>query len=176
MSSFVKDEEPKRGKSALQNIPLYKNEIITRMLENEKLMKLVAYDRADCLKMPVLEDSSELMYDRIFPYRFVPEPTQSQKTYLTIGMSGFRRAQEGFKIYDDFNSGDIYIYLFTHVDIMKTNSGVRQDLILGEIDKMFNGVGGIGFGQLKLRYTNEIWFHNNKFGGYSLVYSVTDFK
>jgi hypothetical protein len=60
--------------------------------------------------------------------------------------------------------------------MMRTDSGVRQDIMLAEISRLFDGTKGIGMGELKLRYVNELWMHNNKFGGYSVAFTITDFK
>lgn len=166
------------NQSAMQKIPEYKMTILNRVAESELLSKLLFYDQKDAMFQPDLtEDQKQgLLYSRIFPYRFVPNPIEDQSTYLTLGVNGFRRNQEGFKIYDDYQAGEIYFYFFTHVDLMRTTHGVRQDLILGELDRLFDGNTGIGMGELKLRYVNELWMHNNKFGGYSVAFTVVDFK
>jgi len=151
-------------------------DVLGRVLESETLTKLLHYDKPDALFLPKVEDTSSLLYDRVYPYRFVPKPIEEMGTYLTLGVNGFRRHEEGYKIYDDYQSGEIYFYMFTHVDLMRTDSGVRQDLMLGEIDNLFDGAKGFGMGELKLRYVNELWMHNNKFGGYSIAFTITDFK
>jgi hypothetical protein len=166
----------KRGKSAMEKLGEYKMEVLNRCLENERLTKLLGHDVPEALFKENLEDPYSLMYERVFPYRFVPATIEVQGTFLTLGVNGFRRMQEGFKVYDDYQAGEIYFYFFTHVDLMRTDSGVRQDLILGEISKMFDGTRGIGMGELKLRYVNELWIHNNKFGGYSIAFTISDFK
>lgn len=168
----------KTSLSSLQRIPEYKMNILNKVSESEVVSKLLLYNTPDALFKPDLtEDQKQgLLYTKLFPYRFVPNPVEDQSTYLTIGVNGFRRNQEGFKIYDDYQAGEIYFYFFTHVDLMKTYTGVRQDLILGEIDRLFDGKTGIGMGEMKLRYTNELWMHNNKFGGYSVAFTVVDFK
>lgn len=153
-------------------------DIISAILESDTLTKLLAYDSADALFKPSLsqEERDSLLYSRVYPYRFVPDPIETQGTFITIGASGFRRNQEEFKVYDDYQAGEIYFYFFTHHDIMRTDSGVRQDIILGEIDSIFDKSRGLGMGELKLRYVNEMWMHNNKFGGYSVAFTVTDLK
>lgn len=151
-------------------------EVLNRCLSDERLMKLIAHDSPDALFKKDSVDAYSLLYDRVFPYRFVPAPVEVQGTYLTLGVNGFRRHQEGWKIYDDYQAGEIYFYFFTHVDLMRTDSGVRQDLMLAEISRLFDGSKGIGMGELKLRYVNELWMHNNKFGGYSVAFTLTDFK
>lgn len=171
-------QKQKQGKSAMQKIPEYKMTILNRILESDLLSKLLFYDESKALFQPDLTDEQkqDLLYSKVFPYRFVPNPIENQNTFLTLGVNGFRRNQEGFKIYDDYQAGEIYFYFFTHVDLMKTTHGVRQDLMLGEIDRLFEGNTGIGMGELKLRYVNELWMHNNKFGGYSVAFTVVDFK
>lgn len=168
----------KQGQSAIQKLPEYKMTILNKVIESDMLSKLLFYDKASALfERDLTEDEkSNLLYSKVFPYRFVPNPTESQSTYLTLGANGFRRNQEAFKIYDDYQAGEIYFYFFTHIDLMRTTHGVRQDLILGELDRIFDGNTGIGMGELKLRYVNELWMHNNKFGGYSVAFTVVDFK
>jgi hypothetical protein len=169
-------KEIKRGKSAMEKLGEYKMEVLNRILADDDLTRLIAHDSPNALFRPSVEDTFSLMYDRVFPYRFVPAPVEVQGTYLTLGVNGFRRNQEGFKVYDDYQAGEIYFYFFTHVDLMRTDSGVRQDLMLARISTLFDGTKGIGMGELKLRYVNELWMHNNKFGGYSIAFTITDFK
>lgn len=175
MGVLTKDVK-KRGLSTMEKLGEYKMEVLNRCLSDEKLVKLLKYDTMDALFKDEVEDPYALMYDRVYPYRFVPKPVEDQGTYLTIGVNGFRRHQEGFKVYDDYQAGEIYFYFFTHVDLMRTDSGVRQDVMLAEISRLFDGTKGIGMGELKLRYVNELWMHNNKFGGYSVAFTITDFK
>lgn len=166
----------KLGSSAVEKIGEYKMEILDRLMSSDKISKLLRHDSADALFKPSLEDSSELLYDRIYPFRFVPSPVENQGTWITLGLSGFRPHQEGYKIFDDYITGEFHFYVFTSVDLMKTDSGIRQDLIIAEIDRLFNGVKGLGMGEMKLSYVNELWLHNNKFGGYTVSYRVTDLK
>ncbi|HHB2481310.1 TPA: hypothetical protein ACORDH_002761 [Bacillus cereus] len=166
----------KLGVSTVEKLSEYKMEILNRVLESDKLTKLIKYSTRDALFKPSLEDPYELMHTHIYPYRFVPATVDEQKTFLTLGVNGFRRHQEGFKTFDDYLSGELYFYMFTHHDLMRTDTGVRQDLMLSEIVKMFEGTKGLGMGELKMRYVNELWMHNNKFGGYSIAFTVTDFK
>jgi hypothetical protein len=166
----------KRGQSAVEKFGEYKMEVINRCLSSDKITKLLAYDAPDALFRDSVEEKYSLLYKRIFPYRFVPDPIENQGTFITIGMQGFKPSQSGYKVYDDYLAGDLWFYVFTHVDLMRTDNGVRQDLIIAEIDRLFNGKEGIGMGELRLRHVNELWIHNNKFGGYSVGYTISDFK
>lgn len=168
----------RNNRSAIQKIPEYKMTILNRAMQSETISKLLHYNDPKAMFQPKLTEDQvqDLLYNKVFPYRFVPNPIEDQGTFLTLGVNGFRRNQEGFKIYDDYQAGEIYFYFFTHVDLMRTTHGVRQDLILGELDGLFDGYEGIGMGEMKLRYVNELWMHNNKFGGYSIAFTVVDFK
>lgn len=169
-------KQAKSGRSAMEKLGEYKMEILNRCLSDSRLVKLLSYDSPDALFKPEIEDTSSLLYDRVFPFRFVPNPLEQQGTYLTLGVSGFRKHQEDLKVYDDYQSAEIYFYFFTHVDLMRTDNGIRQDLILAEIGRIFDGSRGLGMGELKIRYVNELWIHNNKFGGYSVAFTITDFN
>lgn len=176
MAILWKDEEVRQGKTTIEQITAYKNEVIEKIINNERLMKLVNYDRADWVRQKPIEDAEELVYDRIFPFRFVPEPTETQRTYITLSMNNFRRIEDGYAYSERYISCTLTFNIFTHVNLMRTNSGVRQDLIVAELDGMFNGEKSVGLGRGKLRGLNEIWFHNNKFGGYAFDIELVDLK
>lgn len=162
----------------MENVNEYKMEILDRCLKSDALTNLIAYDSMDAPFRDALseDDKTKLLHSRLFPYRFVPNAVEDQATFLTIGFQGFRPLQEGYKIYDDFEAGEVNFYFFTHVDLMRTHAGTRPDLMLAEISKIFDSSRGIGIGELKLRYAGELWMHNNKFGGYNVAFTITDFK
>ncbi len=162
----------------MQKIPEYKMTIMNRLIESDKLSKLLFYNTPDALFKDSLTDEQkqELIYTHVYPFRFIPDPIEQQGTFIAVGTNAIRRHQEGFTVFDDYQSGEVIFYFFTHHDLMRTTHGVRQDLMLGEIERLFDGVTGLGMGELKLRTANELWMHNNKFGGYSVAFTITDFK
>jgi len=168
----------KVGQSTMQKLPEYKATVMNRIIESEVLSKLLHYNTPDALFKDDLTDEEKqaLIYKHVFPFRFVPDPVINQGTFITIGANGFRRFQEGYEVFDDYQAGEINFYFFTHMDLMRTTHGVRQDLILGELERIFDGTTGLGMGELKLRTANELWIHHNKFGGYSVSFTITDFK
>lgn len=164
----------KNHTSAIQKIGEYKMEILNRLVNSKEIAKLVRYDTPDALFREDVENPEKLIYERVFPFRFNPDTIENQATFITIGIGGFRMHENGYDIYDDFKTGNVYFYVFTHVDLMRTESGIRQDLIIKELDKIFDKSRGIGMGELKASYMNELWIHNNKFGGYTIGYAITD--
>lgn len=173
-SKMIQRQNTQRG--MLQRIPEYKMKILDMVVQSDVLSKLIFFNEPDALFKENMtdEEKQDLIYSRVFPYRFVPDPVEKQGTYLTIGASGFRKSQGGTGVSDKYQSGEIIFYFFTHHDLMRTDSGVRQDLILGELEKMFDETSGIGMGTLKLRSATELWIHNNKFGGYTVSFTLSD--
>lgn len=161
----------------MERLGEYKMTALNRIMENDRLTKLLAHDTPNALFKESVQDPYSLMYKRLFPFRFVPDPIQDQGTFITLGASGFRRLEGQFhKTSDEYQTGQLYFYFFTHVDLMRTDNGVRQDLMLAEIGRMFDETRGIGMGKLQLGYAGEMWIHNNKFGGYTMSFTMTDFS
>lgn len=162
--------------SLASKIPKIKDQAMNRLIENPTIQRLVRYDTANALREKVLDSDvarSELLYSRIFPYRFVPQAIEEQGTFITIG-SYFTPMASGFGYAQNFNNLTLYFYVFTHVDLMRTKSGVRQDLLMTEIDKIFDKTNLEGMGLIRMRGVEELWLHNNKFGGYVMAYTIGD--
>lgn len=160
--------------SLAQKIPKIKGEIMNRICDNDKISKLVYYNDENALRMPSLPNARrELINERVFPYRFVPESIDTQGTYITVG-TYFAPMQDGFSYAENFNSLTFYLYVFTHTQLMKTKSGTRQDLLLSELDLIFDKTELVGMGRIRMRGVQELWLHNNKFGGYILSYTIGD--
>nr|DAM04605.1 MAG TPA: hypothetical protein [Caudoviricetes sp.] len=170
----MKEVSKKNHTSPIQKIGEYKMDILNRIVQSPELAKLLRYDTPDALFRDDVENPETLIHERVFPYRFMPDTVENQGTFITIGIGGFRPHENGYDIYDDYSTGSVYFYVFTHVDLMQTHNGTRQDLIIAELDKIFHKSKGIGMGELKSSYMNELWIHNNKFGGYTLGYAITD--
>ena len=150
--------------------------ILSQIVESDVISKLLKYDTADAMFMKSLseEEKEALIHERVFPYRFVPDAIENQGTFITMGVGRVRLLEEGYDIYDDYQSGQVTFYIFTHVDLMNTHTGIRQDLLLAEIDKIFDKNRTLGIGELKIRGVDELWIHNNKFGGYSISFTIVD--
>lgn len=165
------------GNGRYENISSYKSEILMRILSNERLVKLLAYDTSTIEDKPPIEDSSELVYNRVFPYRFLPDTAESAKSFISMS---FTYGQPSFNQY--FDAKTITIYIQCHKSLFVTDEGyLRPDEILVELDKaimsndedMKKTTVMYGSGKLKNDGIMEYWF-NNEFGGYSVRYRVSD--
>lgn len=164
----------------IEKIGDYKLEILRKIISNDKLAKLLYYNTQDALFRPNLteEQKESLLYSKVYPYRFVPNPVEDQGTFITIGVGNIKKYKDKGKVYDDYHNANVYFYIFTHMDLMRTYSGIRQDVILAEISKEFDGEKSkdLGMGEFSIDNINELWLHNNKFGGYTVAFNITDLR
>ncbi|MCM3273903.1 hypothetical protein [Paenibacillus elgii] len=149
----------------------YKFTIISRLLENEELSKAIYYNDTDFLGKPNVNDPTEkLVYNHIFPYRFIPDVNESKQTFITLSFRKFRLVNNHFK------TGLIYVNVFTHRDLFKTDYGcTRIDFLTNKVDELLNQKRGIGIGQLEFVDMDEIVV-NDKYQGNYICYKPVDFN
>jgi hypothetical protein len=156
--------------SFLKEITEYKNTVINRLLSDQELCKAIFYADKDFLEKDDIEYTDELVYNNIYPHRFIPDTATETNTYLTITCSDFRPTGNSFK------NGLLAIYMFTHRDNFKTEYGyTRMDFVLSKVEELLNSQRGIGIGELQFYSLNE-YVVNEKFQGYALIYKTMDFN
>ena len=169
-------QKRKYGKDIVEKIPEYKMKVLKKVLESDVIAKLLYYKSADALFRPDLteEQKDELLYKNVYPYRFMPDTIEVQDSFITFDIGRIRALEVGYDIFDDYKNGQVTFYLFTHTELMRTHSGIRQDLILAELSKLFNKDRTLGIGELNIRGVEVLYMHNNKFGGYTLSFTIID--
>lgn len=156
----------------------WKQKAMDMMIADEKLVKLLKYDTEDALFKPNVskEEAEKLINSRIFGYRYNAETVKETISFIGMGLANFV-PQEGFRQFsDDYIMGYMYFYILVDTEIMRTETGYRQDLILDRIYEIFIESRGFGMGELKLETCLELWQHNNKFGGYTVGFRVVEMK
>lgn len=165
-------------KVGLKQLTQWKQIIVEEIMKDEELLKLLYYSTEDCLNRPNLTDEQkqELLDENIYQYRFIDSISNDKKSYISMDFAHFKPF-EGFRLFsDDFLHGYLYIYILCDIEIMKTNSGIRTDLISGKVYDIFQGYQGIGIGELRLETQLPLWVDNNHYGGMTLGFMVADFK
>lgn len=150
----------------------YKQSIILRLLQSQDICKAIYYQQQNFLEMGNIEDPTTLIYNNIFPHSFVPSVDDQAKTYLAVHFNRFRNINGSFK------SGLIYISVFSHRTLFKTDYGTtRIDFLLNKIDEVLNGFRGIGIGKLEFYEMDEFTVHNaNTYSGAYIAYKPVDFN
>lgn len=112
----------------------------------------------------------DMRYDRIFPYNYVPLVTQNAKTFVCFVVTA-PSVRDG--VVTDLT---LTVFVFTHQDIMRTDKGMRTDLLISEIDKLLNGSTDYGLGKVKLKACDVLQVPVRGYSGLFSVYTVKDFN
>jgi hypothetical protein len=154
----------------LKEISEYKNTVIEKLLETDEIVKALYYENENYLEQPTLDDPSILVYENIFPYRFIPDTNTERKTFLTVSCRKIKKVNNAFK------AGFLTLAVFTHKELFKTNYGeTRVDKVMSLIDEIFNSSRGIGIGKLEFVEMDEL-IVNDKYMGAYISYKPIDFN
>lgn len=185
MGETISSRPSSNGKSRVRNYKRgvmkfteWKQKAIDMIISDEKLTKLLKYDTPDALFKPVVstEEAEALVNKRVFGYRYNAETVKETISFIGMGLANFV-PQEGFRQFsDDYIMGYMYFYILVDTEIMQTETGYRQDLILDRIYEIFSDSNGFGMGTLRLETCLELWQHNNKFGGYTVGFRIVEMK
>lgn len=137
--------------------------------------------QAICTSAPIVEllklstdkqgiTGREMRYDRIFPYNYVPLTTQNAKTFICFIVTA-PNVKEG--VVSDLM---LTVFVFTHQDIMRTDRGMRTDLLISEIDKLLNGSTKYGLGKVRLKSCDVLQVPVRGYSGLYASYVVKDFN
>lgn len=141
----------------------------------QTLMKAICTSDAivDLLKLDTDSPSitgRDMRYNRIFPYNYVPLVTEHASTYVCFTVTAPN-------VRDDLITElRLTVFVFTHQDIMRTDKGMRTDLLVSEIDKLLNGSTKYGFGKVSLKMCDILQVPCRGYSGLYSVYSVKDFN
>lgn len=157
--------------SRLEDLSKDKVTVMLRILEHEGLRRALFYNHRDFLDesrpLPTVDD---LIYKRIFPYRFLPDTVNDVGTFITMSFRGYRPSKSYYK------SGNIYLNAICHIDDIQTDYGfLKYDYICSELDKLMNHEHGIGIGKTNFTDMDEIYV-NDKFQGQYVAYKLYEFN
>lgn len=152
-----------------ENLARDKATVIDKILACNDIMKALNYNEANFLDQPEF-DPAILLFDRLFPHRFIPGTSEKKKTYITISFGKYRPTKTSFK------SGLITFNVFTHQDLFRTDYGcLRTDFIITKLDEIFNEAEGLGVGKAEF-YDMDALSVNADYHGSYIIYKVCDFN
>lgn len=162
-------ESYKFPKSSFLSINKDLDLIINRILENERLQKLLFYTTNNPLKFPSLTEDQqlELMSKNI---KIVPKLTidGTVLNYIIVGFDNFVTNGTNPEFRDNIISFDI----ICHFDQWQLDDfNLRPYRIAAELDFLFNNTHLTGIGTLQFLGCNQILI-NEEFGGISLNYAA----
>lgn len=155
--------------SRFESLARDKATVIDKILSCNDIIKALYYNEPNFLDQPDIDPSS-LLYDRLFPHRFVPGTSEQKKTYITISFGKYRPVKNSFK------SGLITFSVFTHQELFRTDYGsLRTDFIITKLDEIFNEAEGLGVGKAGF-YDMDALSVNTDYHGSYVSYKTYDFN
>ncbi|WP_440110356.1 hypothetical protein [Paenibacillus sp. QZ-Y1] len=143
--------------------------VIDRILTSQEILKALVYNDMDFLDKEDV-DPEVILYNHIFPYRFVPKTSAEKKTYITITFGTYRKVGASYK------SGIITFNVFTHQDLFRTGYGsLRTDYITIKLDELFNDFEGLGVGKANFYAMDHLSVNTDYHGSY-VAYKTYDFN
>ena len=141
--------------------------IVSKMLKNETLKKLLFYQSADCLQKPDLTQLETIgLINRNI--RLIPklDVDPDAMSYIIITLDNFLPNQEN----PDFRDNIISFDILCHFDTWGLGDyKLRPYKILGELDGMFNNKHLTGIGTLNFISANQLLLSDD-LGGFTLMY------
>lgn len=149
----------------LEEFTEYKQTLMQAICTSDKIVELLKLET----DAPTVT-GKDLRYKRIFPYDYVPLVAEVATTFICFTVTAPR-------VKDDvITELCLTVYVFTHQDMMRTNNGMRTDILVSEIDKILNGSTKYGLGKVSLKSCDIMHPPARGYCGLYSVYTVKDFN
>jgi hypothetical protein len=145
--------------------------ILSKLIEDLEIVKCLVNNESNFLDISLPEDfeASSLIYNHIFPYKYIPTIETTPKTFITIS---FNYRSKGMS----YKNGSIVFYVITHNSLIKTDYGfLRYDFLIHQIDEFMNSSRDIGLGKLEF-YDMADFSVNDYYSGAYIRYRSTEFQ
>ena len=149
----------------LEEFTEYKQTLMKALCTSDSIVQLLKLDTDN----PNIT-GKDMRYSRIFPYNYVPLITENATTYICFTVTAPTVKN------DIISELCLTVYVFTHQDLMRTDKGIRTDLLVSEIDKLLNGSTDYGLGRVTLKYCDVLQVPVRGYTGLYSVYYVKDFN
>lgn len=158
------------SESVLQDIGLYKENLISMLLSNSTICKvLLGDDYTD-------NDISNLVYTQVFPYLYIDETQTEVLSYICVEVD-IPKVPTG-----TMKDMKLIVWAYSHKNCMQCPipkyHGTRPDILVDLIDRILSTSEcrrKFGIGKPTLTSVNY-FFPQNKYYGRQLIYTIPDFK
>lgn len=133
------------------------------ILKNQNLCKLLYYYPKNVefnynpFKEPDIKNTSDLMFEHIFPTPKLPEAIDKQKGYLTVTLTGGESVDKN----TGFRKVNVQFDIIYHLKAWAIKDGFRPYFVASELDKMFNNQ------QLTIPIVNKSQYYGFRMKDYS---------
>lgn len=120
----------------------YKRKVIAAILSQDEIIEALNSE----------SDSSELVYECVFPFGVIPDTQMETKCYITVEITMPQVSTVNYFFKDVL----LVINVVCHNDIMRTDYGIpRHDYIAAKICELLNFSTELGYGELQLVSNTE---------------------
>ena len=142
----------------------YKNQLIEDLLTNENIVRLLTNDGE------VVDDPANFVFDRVFPFEYVPDTKEDAKTFICCDVDIYKSTSRNL-----FYIPYLYVWEFTHKSKLRLpEGGVRVDRLASEIVDAVNGSRKYGLGELNFD-SSKRFAPINDYLGKVLTFHAKDF-
>ena len=149
----------------LEEFTTYKQTLMRAICTSDRITELMKLDTD-----PAGITGKDMRYKRIFPYNYVPLVIETAQSFICFTVTAPNVRDE---LITELR---LTVYVFSHQDIMRTDDGIRTDLLISEIDKLLNGSTKYGLGKVSLKMCDVMQVPCQGYSGLFSVYSVKDFS
>ena len=150
--------------SGLDEIFAYKNQLMTDMLTDETIVRLLD---DDC---KTVAEAGKLVNKQVFPFEFVPDVTEHGQTFICCDVDIKNVSDKTFL------TPVIYVWIFTHKSkLLLPEGGVRTDKLSSKIVEIINGSRYYGLGELDF-YSAIRFSPISQYQGRILTFYAKDFN
>lgn len=147
-----------------REISRYREIIFQKLIEDKVLTDLVDVEGEYAGR------EEDLLYKRIYPYEYIPDIIEEAGCYVLFDLDVELNRKNR-----TFNKFNLYIYTLAHINSMRTPTGLRPDLMVSQIEDIFDGMSILGVGEMKLVY-NRRFYTGERFRGRALCFEMLDFR
>ncbi|QSF43272.1 hypothetical protein [Paenibacillus tianjinensis] len=145
----------------------YINDVVSVIISNQNICKFLSCPVDDPLSIPNIDDTSELLFNCIFPFPKVPDVNTEKSSFLTVYIDNFQLGADG-----GTKNGLVLFNVIVHNDLWRMDRAMQRPLsILNEIDEMFNGKKTIGAKKVQFDRLRHVYINEN-YSGYQATYSI----
>ncbi|RXZ83376.1 hypothetical protein EBB07_06060 [Paenibacillaceae bacterium] len=156
----------------MRHLSKVKNTVLQRLVQSDEITKALFYPTPDFLDQPPVEQPHDLVYQKIFPYRYIPDESDEAGTYLTFSLRGYQPVQNTYK------AGYLHFNILTQRQLFQTRyDQLRTDLIASEIDRLMNeeAANSIGISKPVFHEMDEL-VANEHYSGMYIAYKLYEWK
>ena len=157
-----------------EDLSLNKIKLMEAIYNNDNITKALLYRKQTPSFLDETIDPSfdrtSLLYSQIWPWKYIPQITDEANIHITSNFI--------FKPHDNmYKVSNFYLYVISHKSLMSCDSGLVNDFIISELDKIFNQTRLVGIGRVQFSGMYEFATDNSStFLGSCIEYKTYEFN